>query len=186
MLFRSSQRRKGPSSDAVGKNNSSSGMTSARTLASELRGAIRNVMTGGNTSGQGHTSASSSGASGQPATGGVTAQRPNSQPSPGHTAIDIGFVDRWQSIDNAAFRPTALNREALIREVYTFVGSGDHGGLYEWLKRVVLSCRFIQSGGDLTNIAIATMAMVLKIVEPEEVCFATPSATKDVYLKAVK
>ena len=110
----------------------------------------------------------------------------SSQPSPGHTAIDIGFVDRWQSIDNAAFRPTALNREALIREVYTFVGSGDHGGLYEWLKRVVLSCRFIQSGGDLTNIAITTMAMVIKMIEPEEVCEPTPVLTMDLYLVAVK
>ena len=60
--------------------------------------------------------------------------------------------------------------------MYEFIdlSEQDAGAMYEWLKNLIISCRYITPGEDtFREIKIKTIAMLRKMLDPDSICGET-------------
>ena len=98
-----------------------------------------------------------------------TADQPLEKVGPDKKVV-MGFADQWRALENARFVPQQGDRRQLMYDVNSIV-ERDIGALYEWLKNVIVSCRFIVPGQDsFREIKPKTIAMLRKMLDPDGVC----------------
>ena len=80
--------------------------------------------------------------------------------------VVMGLAGQWRALENAKFVPKQGDRRFLMYNV-SEIAKRDLGAMYEWLKDIIISCRYILPGqGSFRDIKLKTVAMLRKIVDP--------------------
>ena len=92
--------------------------------------------------------------------------------------VVMGLAGQWRALENARFVPKQGDRRQLMYDVNK-IAERDIGTLCEWLKNVIISCRFILPGRDsFRDIKLKTIAMLRKMLDPDRVCGVNVAETK--------
>ena len=84
--------------------------------------------------------------------------------------VVMGLAGQWGALENARFIPKQGDRRKLMYDILT-LSDADARAMYEWLKNVIISSRYITPGKDtLCEIKIKTIAMLRKMLDPDSVC----------------
>ena len=80
----------------------------------------------------------------------------------------------------ARFVPTMGQRLELVSTLTKF--HLNSGKMYLWLKGEILSCNYVIPGLPLNEIKMATVAMIVRMIDPDELCGDSAETTKSIYL----
>ena len=84
--------------------------------------------------------------------------------------VDKGLVGQWKALDNARFIPKQGDRRHLMN-IINALAKTDIGLAYEWLKDIIISCRYIIPGRDtFKDVKYKTIAMMRKMLDPDGIC----------------
>ena len=101
--------------------------------------------------------------------GSPNADHPLEKTGPDQKVV-MGLAGQWRALENARFVPQQGDRRQLMYDINS-IAERDIGALYEWLKNVIISCRFIVPGQDsFREIKLKTIAMLRKMLDPDGVC----------------
>ena len=90
----------------------------------------------------------------------------------------MGLVGQWRALENAKYVPKQGDRRLLMYNV-SKIAERDLGAMYEWLKGIIISCRYILPGQDsFRDIKLKTVAMLRKMLDPDGVCGVNVEETR--------
>ena len=92
--------------------------------------------------------------------------------------VVMGLAGQWRALENAKFVPKQGDRRFLMYNVNE-IAKRDVGAMYEWLKDIIISCRYILPGQDsFRDIKLKTVAMLRKMLDPDGVCGVNVEETR--------
>ena len=92
--------------------------------------------------------------------------------------VVMGLAGQWRALENAKFVPKQGDRRQLMYNV-SKIAERDLGAMYEWLKDIIISCRFTLLGQDsFRGIKLKTIAMPRKMLDPDGVCGVNVEETR--------